>query len=134
MDRQAEVLSERIEIANKVDKLSQQKAVLNAKRSELMDRIVAAKRAQDKQRSKAYTLLSQITRELLNDDLEREDSFISAKHLDFSFAKERITVDGQSRFAASSSVYLKNSFALGLLLASLEDSKFRFPRLLMLVD
>ena len=132
LNRQAEVLTQRIEIASKVDQLSQRKAALNAERSELMDHIAAAKRAQEKQRSKAYTLLSRITRELLNSDLEREDSFISAKHVDFSFGKERITVDGQSRFAASSSVYLKNSFALGLLLASLEDEMFRFPRLLIL--
>lgn len=132
LERQIEVLADRIEIARRVDELSRRKADLNKERSNLADKIEAAKRAQETQRKSAYTLLSDTTRELLNSDLEREDSFISAQHVDFSFGKERINVDGLVRFAASSSVYLKNSFALALLLASLEDKRFRFPRFLML--
>jgi hypothetical protein len=132
LERQTEILSERIELANKIDELSEKKASLNSERSILTDRIEAARRAQDDRRGRAYTLLSELTRELLNSDLEREDSFVSAQHVDFSFGKERITVDGSSVFAASSSVYLKNSFLFAILLASTEDGNFRFPRLLML--
>jgi len=132
LERQVEILSDRIGLAHKVNELSQRKAMLNAERSQLSDQINAAQASQQKQRSKAYTLLSETVREMLNADLEREDNFISAKHVDFDFGKERITVDGHSRFAASSTVYLKNSFAFSFLLASLRDGNFRFPRLLIL--
>ena len=132
LERQIEILGQRLEIAEKISSLSDRKGELEKRVSELEDKITAAKVAQKRQRSRAYTLLSETTRDLLNNDLEREDNFQKAENVAFDFGKEVLTVDGESFFAASSQVYLKNSFLLAILLSSLKDEGFRFPRFLML--
>jgi hypothetical protein len=132
LDRQLEVLSERLKLAQRVNELIEEKAARNEQISKLRDLIEAGKIAQEEQRRKSYTLLSTTTREFLNRDLPREDSFQKAQHVAFDFGKEKISVDGRSAFAASSWVYLKNSFLFSILLSSLKDSAFRFPRILML--
>ncbi|QIE55103.1 hypothetical protein G5B40_06325 [Pikeienuella piscinae] len=69
---------------------------------------------------------------MLKGDLKRQDSFEDPQRVDFSFAKNTITVDDHTYFSASSRVVLKTSFLVGVLAAALEDEKFRHPRFLMI--
>ncbi|WP_448208724.1 hypothetical protein [Azospirillum sp. sgz302134] len=84
------------------------------------------------QRSKAATEISEVARQILNIDLDRQDTFRTAKHVGFSFSKDTVSVDGINRFSASSTVYLKNTFMYSILEASSKDGRFMFPRLLFL--
>ena len=64
--------------------------------------------------------------------MKRQDSFEDPKRVDFSFAKNTITVDDHTYFSASSRVVLKTAFLVGFLAAAMEDQKFRHPRFLMI--
>jgi hypothetical protein len=70
--------------------------------------------------------------DLLHDDLRQEEAFEYAPHVDFDFAVNRIKVDDQSYFSASSRAYLKTGFATGFLLAVTKDRLFRHPRFCMI--
>jgi hypothetical protein len=52
--------------------------------------------------------------------------------VDFSFEQNKISVDGQTYFSASSRVILKNSLFCGFLFAALKEKFFRHPRFCML--
>lgn len=69
---------------------------------------------------------------LLRNDLRRQDSFENAQNIEFSFADNKITVDGQSYFSASSRAILKSSFCLGFLAAATKEAFFRHPRFCMI--
>jgi hypothetical protein len=127
LDRQLEVLSERLKLAQRVNELIEEKAARNEQISKLRDLIEAGKIAQEEQRRKSYTLLSTTTREFLNRDLPREDSFQKAQHVAFDFGKEKISVDGRSAFAASSWVYLKNSFFIFYIALLIEGFSVSVP-------
>ena len=82
--------------------------------------------------SKAYTLISDEVRTLLRNDLHRQDEFKQAQRIEFSFADNKISVDGQSYFSASSRAILKASFCVGFLAAATKAKFFRHPRFCML--
>ena len=105
-----------------------EKAELSGRISKLKDSISARQQSQKDKRTKVYSTIADKTRELLRNDLQREDSFIKAESVNFSFGDNEISVDGKRIFSASSMVYLKNSFHLALHLASLQESFLRYPR------
>ena len=90
------------------------------------------KAAQEKQLSRAKTLIADEVRDLLMHDLRRQDSFENPRNVQFDFASNTITVDGHTYFSASSRVILKSSFFLGFFAAATKDKSFRHPRFVMI--
>lgn len=68
----------------------------------------------------------------LKNDLERQSTFVSADTISFEFDADRLAVNGESFFSASSMVYLRNSFLAGFLYAAANDPSFSHPRLLIM--
>lgn len=95
-------------------------------------RISAVTREQVGRREKAYLAVAENLKFILKSDLPRQAEFSQAQVIDIDFAANRVTIDKQSHFSASSMVYLRHGFHLALLLASLEHAYFRYPRLLIL--
>jgi hypothetical protein len=58
----------------------------------------------------ACTAIADEIRTLLRNDLRRQDSFENPNSIEFDFGANRISVDGQTYFSASSRVILKTSF------------------------
>lgn len=94
-------------------------------------RIEAVKREQTNRRQVAYLAVAENLRLLLRGDLPRQNEFSSAEEVNIDFGANRVSVDGQTQFSASSMVYLRHSFHLALLLASGKQPFFRFPRLVI---
>ena len=69
---------------------------------------------------------------LLRADLPRQEEFISAAAVDWSFSDNRVIVNGNTQFSESSMVILKHCFHLALLAASTRHEFFRVPRFLLL--
>ena len=107
------------------------KARLNEQITTLKEDIRAISSAQDKRRRFAYTTIADNVVGLLQRDTGDQDAFVDAKSFAFSFGNDAMSVDGKSNFAASGLVILKNSFHLGLLMASLQDPQFLLPRFMM---
>ncbi len=82
--------------------------------------------------TQAYNEIAERTRDFLRRDLPRQEAFQDARSISFSFGGDKISVNGESYFSASSLVILKNSFLAGFLFAATEDKEFRHPRLAIL--
>ena len=128
LEREAEDLEGKIKIAQLVGELSDRKAALNADIGRLRSRIDDLKASQEKSFSQAYTKVADEIRSLLRADLRRQDTFERAEAVEFTFTDNKIIVDGQTYFSASSRAILKSSFCLGFLAASAKSPTFRHPR------
>jgi len=128
LERDLQLLNEKAKYVIEVARLSHRKSEISAEISKLESRNQAIAISQKKRLSAAYTSISENTKDFLRHDLRRQDAFEMAEHVWFDFGANRITVDNQEYFSASSRVILKNSFFLAFIKSALENSFFRHPR------
>ncbi|MET4689514.1 hypothetical protein [Sinorhizobium fredii] len=131
-ERQLEDLDHKLAIANEIQQLTDAKEKLNGEINKLKNRNEFLRAGQSKRLQQAYTAINREVVDLLHRDLPRQDAFISAKHVEFDFGANSITVDGQGYFSASSRVVLKTAFFVGFLWAATKDKQFRHPRFCIL--
>jgi hypothetical protein len=132
LDRRDEDLTDKAKMIEVIDALSMQKRELNDRLTWLKDqneRLVYAQRAR---LNDAYLSISDAIKSLLTRDLKRQDSFENPQKVDFSFADNKISVDGHTYFSASSRAILKSAFLFGLHVTSAKKAYFRHPRFVML--
>ncbi|MHA3792584.1 ATP-binding protein [Sphingomonas sp. YL-JM2C] len=132
LERQIEDLAQKASLIERVAALSRVRSDLNSEIEGLKEKIEASERQMSDQLRRAYTRISANTSEFLRADLLRQDTFAKANSVEFSFGDDRLSVNGESFFSASSMVYLRNSFFAAMLKSALEDPKFRHPRFLIL--
>lgn len=132
LERQMENLDERARMVGVADQLSRRKAELNERITSLQTENNMLLASQKERVARAYTAIADEIRTLLRNDLRRQDSFENANSIEFDFASNKISVDGQTYFSASSRVILKSSFFLGFLAAATKNEFFRHPRFIMI--
>lgn len=132
VERMIEDLEQKSKMANVVADLSRQKVELEAQMASVEAENERLRNAQQNRLNAAYVSISEEVKDLLHQDLRRQDSFEFAQHLDFSFESNRLTVDGQSYFSASSRAILKSSFFIGFTSAAGKVEYFRHPRFCMI--
>ncbi|WP_189384938.1 ATP-binding protein [Advenella faeciporci] len=119
-------------LANLLEQLNTKLGQVESQLEWTRGRIEAVSRAQVDRRNIAYLSVADNLKEILKEDLSRQTEFAEANEIDIDFAANRLTIDGQSQFSASSMVFLRHGFHLALLLSSLDNEYFRYPRLLIL--
>lgn len=125
-------LGEYHKLALVLEELQQKRSELESRKSALQDRITALQSQNEEVKTAAKRAIAEELIYVLKNDLPRQDEFINAHSVDWSFGKNRVAVNGSTQFSESSMVILRHSFHLALLLASVKNSFFRFPRFLML--
>lgn len=130
--RELESAQEKMGLIERLDEMSRRREEISGEITSLNDRNDRLRATEREKLLNAYTLIAEETSDLLRKDLPRQDSFQNARSVNFNFAKDTISVDGQSYFSASSTVYLKNAFLSAFLFAASMDSQFRHPRFLVL--
>jgi hypothetical protein len=128
LQRQEEMLDDRERLAALVQEKSQRKAALDAEIQSLTRFNAAQIERQQSALDRAYRLIEKEVLDLLRHDLRRQDAFEDPKQIQFDFGANKISVDGQTYFSASSLVVLKTSFIVGFLAAATKDSDFKHPR------
>lgn len=130
IDSELEGLQKRLELAKRIRAASEAKEDLNTRLTRLKAEIEAILRAQGKRKFEAYTLISRETKKLLDQDLQEHSDFGDIANVSFEFSGDWVAINGEKNRAGSASgmVLLKNSFAAGMLSASLIDSRFNLPR------
>jgi hypothetical protein len=131
LERQLEDLDQRAKAVALVSRLSARKEELASEIGRLRAAIDTARASQQGRFEKAKTAIAGEVLDLLRHDLRREEAFENPREVSFDFAANRISVDGQSYFSASSRAILKTSFAAGFLLSATKDRLFRHPRFCM---
>jgi hypothetical protein len=132
LQRQIEDLAGKETLIQLIDDISARKNSLNSRISALKTENERLRAAQERQLTRAKTLIADEVRDLLVHDLRRQDSFENPRSIQFDFASNTLTVDGHTYFSASSRVILKSSFFLGFFAAATKDSTFRHPRFVMI--
>lgn len=132
IDRQLEDLKSKRSIADKVRDLIEEKEKISAEIEGLRSLNEGLFRSQEDRRSSAKTAISERIKYLLTHDLRRQDAFENPDSVWFDFRLNKIGVDDQTYFSASSRTYLRNSFYVAILLASTDLPYFRYPRLCIL--
>ena len=132
LDSQVEHLDDRRKLLEQIAEISRKTNELNNLITRLRSQNDALRASQQKRLVEAYAAIADEIRLLLKSDLRRQDSFENPQSIEFDFATNRISVDGQTYFSASSRVILKSSFFIGFLAAATKKSFFRHPRFCMI--
>jgi DNA repair exonuclease SbcCD ATPase subunit len=132
LERTVEDLARKAELAAVVRGKIEERNGVGDKLMRLKNHLVDLASAREKRRSEVDHRIVELCVEALHRDLPMEESFRDAQVVEFDFGLNRLTVDGRSRFSASSSTYLKNAFIFSLFELSLIDSEVRWPRFLLL--
>lgn len=130
--RQIEDLANKAEIIKRLSDLYNEKAQLQKEIDELGQVLAQENQRNLVQISKAYKKISEFIIDFLKNDLARQSTFENAREVKFEFDSDRMSVNGDSFFSASSMVYLKNSFFASFLFAAVDDNSFNHPRLLIM--
>ncbi len=127
-----ENLREKQKLIHIIDNISEEKAKVAQNISILSDQIKKKEKTRESRWEALQKRISEITIEILGNDIPSEETFANATEFEFDFAKNRLLVDGISKFSASSICYLKTAFLFALFMVSLEDNLLLFPRFLLL--
>jgi hypothetical protein len=132
LEKTIENLEEKKALANLVSELSARKADLQSQIEKLKDENSGLRASQEKRLRQAYSTIAAEVKQLLHNDLLREEAFINAENIQIDFVSNKIAVDGQTYFSASSRAVLKGSFFLGFFAAATKLSQFRHPRFVLI--
>jgi AAA domain len=132
LERQVEDLEQKSQLAATIRELSNKKDQLQSEMVKLRSRNEALRAQQEKTLAIAYTNIAEEIKKLLVLDLRRQDIFEDPQSIQFTFAQNTISVDGENYFSASSRAILRSSFFLGFFAASTKSPTFRHPRFCMI--
>lgn len=127
-DKTLESLREKQKLIDIIDNISKEKADVVKNISFLSDQIEQQEKNREGRWKALQKRISEITIEILRNDIPSEETFAIATEFEFDFSKNRLLVDGRSKFSASSICYLKTAFLFALFMVSLEDNLVLFPR------
>lgn len=132
LNQKLEQIARYHQLAAVIEELQSKREELESQKSRLQDTILNAESKDENLKNKARLAIAEGLIYLLKIDLARQEEFMSAAAVDWSFSHDRITVNGHTQFSESSMVILKQSFHLALLMASATNSYFRIPRFILL--
>ena len=130
--RQLEEVSLKRSIVEELKLLEQSRAALQKEMDQLTALIASEKKRNLDRKSHARHLIEELTLDFLHEDLDRQSTFKHADSVSFDFEGDRLSVNGESFFSASSMVYLRNSFLAAFHFAAARDPGFGHPRLLLM--
>ncbi len=124
-------IEDKVEIVEKVEKLQRKKIEAQGIITETEDKLEAIKISNKTRFETVYGAIEEISRKLLIND-GGEKSFLKPDDIFFDFSKDRMAVNGRSKFSASSMVVLKNCIRFSFFLQALNDEKSRIPNFLIM--
>ena len=125
-------LEDKREQVVKVDSLKARKARANQNIANLQTRLDEISTLQENRYITVYGSIESTAKELLKLDGGYEDAFIDPEEVTFDFAKDKMYVNGRSKFSASSMVVMKNSIRFSIFAHAADDKYARLPNLLLM--
>ncbi len=124
-------LEEKVGLVDKVEILQRDKTEAQALISEIEDKLEAIKFRNKTRMESVYSSIEDTAIQLLRAD-GGEQSFAEPEDVFFDFAKDKMAINGRSKFSASSMVILKNCIRFSFFLVSLKDELSRIPNFLIM--
>lgn len=115
-----------------VEKLIEIKQRAQADISRLEEQLLQIEEAARGRIDTVYTSIESIAIEILHKDGGYEEVFEHVEEVLFDFSRDKMAVNGRSKFSASSMVVMKNAIRIAIYLHCINDSGSRLPRFLLL--
>ena len=125
-------LEDRREHVDKVESLRLEKEKINSKIQHLQDKLKQIGLRQANRYNEVYSSIETKSAHLLAQDGGYEPTFDEVVEVNLDFAKDKMYVNGRSKFSASSMVVMKNSIRLAMFLHAVEDRYSRLPNFLLM--
>lgn len=125
-------LEDRRKHVNKVESLREEKEKANTRIQRLQDKLDQINAKQAERYNYVYGSIENKAIQLLAQDGSYEPTFDEVEEVNFDFAKDKMFVNGRSKFSASSMVVMKNSIRLAIFLHSVEDKYARLPNFMIM--
>lgn len=131
---QSQILSleDKREQVAKVDNLKVKKQKAQHRINEIQEELDEVSSLQESRYLSVYSSIESKTKDLLMLDGGYESAFDEPEDVIFDFAKDKMFVNGRSRFSASSMVVMKNSIRFSIFSQAADDRYSRFPNLLLM--
>lgn len=125
-------LEEKREQVSKVDSLQNQKEKAIKRVASLERELEVLSVFQESRYVDVYSSIESKAKSLLQLDGGYEESFTYPEEVSFDFAKDKMFVNGRSKFSASSMVVMKNSIRFAIFSNAADDEYARFPNILLM--
>jgi len=125
-------LEDKREQVKKVDTLKERKANSITRISNIKAKLEEVALLQERRYVEVYSSIESKAKNLLKLDGGYEPSFSAPEEVVFDFAKDKMFVNGRSKFSASSMVVMKNSIRFSIFAHAADDKYARIPNLLLM--
>jgi len=125
-------LEEKREMVEQVERLISIKEEAQNTINRLREQIELIEAESQNRVTEVYSNIERIAIDILHMDGGYEDDFENVEEVGFDFARDKMSVNGRSKFSASSMVIMKNAIRLAIFLHCINDEQSRFPRFLLL--
>ncbi|HAT3631896.1 TPA: hypothetical protein I8555_004933, partial [Citrobacter freundii] len=116
----------------KINSLLLEKQQAQRRILEIKEKLDTLDKAQAERQVSVYSDIENITKRLLISDDGNEPAFDSPGDVIIDFARDRMYLDGMSKFSASSMVIFKNSIRLAIFLHCVDDPETRLPNFMIM--
>jgi len=125
-------LDDKLTLANQIDGLEDAKSVSEKEIEKLEKKVQSLEKRREKRLNSVYEDIESIAKDFLVGDGGYEIAFENPEQVAFDFGKDKMFVNGRSKFSASSMVVMKNAIRSAIFFQSIVDEDSRFPRLLLM--
>ncbi|MFK7828134.1 MAG: hypothetical protein AB8B57_00005 [Congregibacter sp.] len=125
-------LEDRREMIGEVEKLIDLKTSAQEGITRLEEKLSLLESTTKDRYDTVYSNIENIAKYLLHKDGGYEESFEQVEDISIDFARDRMAVNGRSKFSASSMVVMKNSIRIAIYLHCISDESSRLPRFMLL--
>jgi hypothetical protein len=125
-------IEEKMEMVEKVEKLIELKQKAQTKINTIEERLEQIQELNKNRYESVLESIEKYASELLIADGGNEKNFDRPEYVLIDFSKDRMAVNGRSKYSASSMVVMKNSIRLSIFLHAVDDDLSRLPNLLIM--
>ena len=125
-------IEEKMEMVEKVEKLIDFKRKSQARINEIEERLGQIAEQSKNRYEEVFKSVEKHTFELLKSDNGGENNFNHPEDVIVDFSKDKMAVNGRSKYSASSMAVMKNSIRLSIFLHAVDDDFSRLPNILIM--
>jgi predicted nucleic acid-binding Zn-ribbon protein len=124
-------LEEKREMIGEVERLIATKSKAQSDITALEEKLALLEASTKNRHDFVYSTIEDIAKNILHMDGGYEDAFEKVEDVQFDFDRDKMRVNGRSKFSASSMVVMKNAIRIAIFLHCINDEKARLPRFLL---
>ena len=125
-------LNEKMRMVDQVEGLIEKKLQANSDITKLKEQLEMLEEKTKNRVDDVYSCIEVTAKDLISSDGGYERVFDNPEDVVFNFSRDKMAVNGRSKFSASSMVIMKNSIRAAIFIHSVGDSMTRLPRFILM--